>query len=109
MPKPAGGKEWKKVRQMRQVQEGASAAKKTGEARDRALEKLDESAPRRVSESPVLSPERRVQPQAPQGAPGWPLPHQGCLHPAQQRLVRPQHLHQDPLRRLNLLVPLPGA
>lgn len=35
MPKPAGGKEWKKVRQMRQVQEGASAAKKTGEARGR--------------------------------------------------------------------------
>lgn len=72
-------------------------------------EQPEEFPPSRVSEGPGVSPERRVQPQAPQGAPGRPLPHQGCLHPAQQRLVRAQHLHQGPLRRLNLLVALPGA
>lgn len=69
--------------------------RKTKEARDRALEKPDEFAPRRVSEDPVLSNcESAFSPRHHRAPPGWPLPHQGCLHSAQQRLVRPQHLHQ---------------
>ncbi|KAK2496534.1 hypothetical protein MC885_015557 [Smutsia gigantea] len=76
----------------------------TAESSSLGKEKTD-----KPEEMMPLGTESRVQPQAPQGALGRPLPHQGCLHPAQQRLVRPQHLHEDPLRRLNLLVPLPGA
>lgn len=46
----AGWSEWEEVKE---DQEGANAAKKTGEARGGALEKPDQLPPRRVSEGPV--------------------------------------------------------